>query len=66
MLRANEFPADHPAMTMALTPDQVADLLVDAIDAERFLVLSHPELGNSLADKAADYDAWIDGMSPRA
>jgi NAD(P)-dependent dehydrogenase (short-subunit alcohol dehydrogenase family) len=62
MLRANEFPADHPAMTMALTPDQVADLLV----AERFLVLSHPELGNSLADKAADYDAWIDGMSPRA
>jgi NAD(P)-dependent dehydrogenase (short-subunit alcohol dehydrogenase family) len=63
MLRSNQFPDDHPAMTMAVTPDEVADLLVAAIDAEPFLVLSHPGLATSLAAKADDYDGWIDQMS---
>lgn len=65
MLRSNGFPEDHPAMTMAWTPEQVADLLVEGIRAERFLIQTHPELGaGSLAAKAADYDAWIDQMGP--
>jgi NAD(P)-dependent dehydrogenase (short-subunit alcohol dehydrogenase family) len=67
MLRSNQFAADHPAMTMALTPEQVADLLVEAIDAEQFLILSHPGLEASLTMKAHDYEGWINQMSaPRS
>jgi NAD(P)-dependent dehydrogenase (short-subunit alcohol dehydrogenase family) len=65
MLRSNDFADDHPVMAMAWSPEQVADLLVEAIDAERFLVQTHPEQGvAALAAKAQDYDAWIDQMNP--
>jgi NAD(P)-dependent dehydrogenase (short-subunit alcohol dehydrogenase family) len=63
MLRSNGFAEDHPAMLMALTPEQVADLLVRAIDEERFLVLSHEGMGQSpLVAKGEDYDGWISMM----
>jgi NAD(P)-dependent dehydrogenase (short-subunit alcohol dehydrogenase family) len=63
MLRSNGFPEDHPAMTMALSPEAVAELLVRAIDEERFLVLSHEGMGASpLVAKGEDYDAWISLM----
>jgi NAD(P)-dependent dehydrogenase (short-subunit alcohol dehydrogenase family) len=67
MLRSNTFPDDHPVMAMAWSPEQVADLLVESIDAERFLIQTHPEQGvAALAAKAHDYDAWIDQMVPGA
>jgi NAD(P)-dependent dehydrogenase (short-subunit alcohol dehydrogenase family) len=59
MLRSNDFPDDHPAMTMAVSPEEVADLLVRAIDDERFLILSHEGNDASLIAKGTDYDAWI-------
>jgi short-subunit dehydrogenase len=60
MLRANGFPDDHPAMTSALMPEQVADVLVRGIAAEKFLILSTPRtLLDNLVAKAEDYDAWI-------
>jgi NAD(P)-dependent dehydrogenase (short-subunit alcohol dehydrogenase family) len=65
MLRANQFPEDHPVMAMAWSPEQVADLLVEAIGAEQFLIQTHPEFGSAaLASKAQDYDAWIGQMDP--
>jgi NAD(P)-dependent dehydrogenase (short-subunit alcohol dehydrogenase family) len=67
MLRQNGFPDDHPAMTMALTPEQVAEVLVKGIDAEKFLILSS-EMGGGgsvLASKGADYEGWIDMMGGR-
>ncbi len=61
MLLANRFPEDHPVLQAALTPEQVADLVVRGLDAERFLILDS-DLGTEvLAAKAADYDAWIAG-----
>jgi NAD(P)-dependent dehydrogenase (short-subunit alcohol dehydrogenase family) len=63
MLLANQFPDDHPVLKLALTPEQVADLLVDAIDDERFLVLDTPSAIDGLTARAADYDAWITRMS---
>jgi hypothetical protein len=61
MLRSNGFADDHPVMTAALTPEQVADLLVKGIDAEKFLILSVPGGEQALVAKATDYDAWIAG-----
>jgi NAD(P)-dependent dehydrogenase (short-subunit alcohol dehydrogenase family) len=63
MLLANQFPDDHPVLKLALTPEQVADLLVDAIDDERFLVLDTPSAIDGLTARVADYDAWINRMS---
>lgn len=45
-----------------LEPDDVADAVVDAIDAERFLILPHPEVLTFFQRKAMDYDRWLAGM----
>lgn len=45
-----------------LEPDVVADVVVDAIRAERFLVLPHPEVQTYVERKAADRDRWLAGM----
>jgi hypothetical protein len=41
-------------------PEDVADAVVAAMDAERFLILPHPRVGDSFLRKATDYDAWLD------
>jgi NAD(P)-dependent dehydrogenase (short-subunit alcohol dehydrogenase family) len=64
MLRSNGFPEDHPVMKMALTPAQVAQILVDGIAAERFLTLPPGTTAQSLVNKGTDYDAWLDSTAP--
>lgn len=59
MLLSNDFPMDHPVLKTAATPEQVADRLVAAIDAERFLILDSGLGLDSLAAKASDYEQWI-------
>ena len=63
MLLSNDFPEDHPVLSMAMTPERVADLLVRAIDAEEFLIVESETARSALAAKARDYDAWIDATS---
>jgi NAD(P)-dependent dehydrogenase (short-subunit alcohol dehydrogenase family) len=45
-----------------LEPEEVADAVIDAIDAERFLILPHPEVLTFFQRKAMDYDRWLAGM----
>lgn len=45
-----------------ISPHDVADLVVQAIVDETFLVLPHPEVLTMFRQKAADYDRWIAGM----
>ena len=45
-----------------ISPREVADLTVQAIIDETFLVLPHPEVLTIFRQKAADYDRWIAGM----
>ena len=45
-----------------LEPDAVADVVVDGLDAEKFLILPHPEVAEYFQRKANDYDRWIAGM----
>ena len=46
----------------ALTPEEVAGTVVEAIRDERFLILPHPEVGEFFQRKATDYDRWLRGM----
>jgi NAD(P)-dependent dehydrogenase (short-subunit alcohol dehydrogenase family) len=43
-------------------PAEIADLLVEAIGDERFLILSHPEIQRYFEGKASDHERWIAGM----
>lgn len=45
-----------------MDPLDVADVLLDAIEAGRFLALPHEQVGAMYAQKAADPDRWIAGM----
>lgn len=45
-----------------LAPLDVADRVLEAIEAERFLVLPHEEVREFVHRKAADHDRWIAGM----
>jgi NAD(P)-dependent dehydrogenase (short-subunit alcohol dehydrogenase family) len=46
----------------ALEPDQVADIVLQGIRDENFLILPHPEVAEYFGRKAADYDRWLKGM----
>ena len=46
----------------ALEPEQVADVVVEGLRDERFLILPHPEVKEYVQRKAADPDRWLRGM----
>ena len=46
----------------ALEPDQVAEVVLNGIRDEKFLILPHPEVAGYFTRKAGDYDRWIKGM----
>ncbi|KAA1380901.1 SDR family oxidoreductase [Aeromicrobium fastidiosum] len=45
-----------------VTPLDVADVLLEALEAGTFFALPHPEVGTMYARKAADTDRWVSGM----
>jgi NAD(P)-dependent dehydrogenase (short-subunit alcohol dehydrogenase family) len=45
-----------------MTPDRVAALTVEAVLADRFLVLPHPIVLDMYRQKGSDYERWIAGM----
>ncbi len=42
--------------------EEVVDIVVRAIDQERFLILPHPQVQEYMRRKTADYDRWLNGM----
>jgi NAD(P)-dependent dehydrogenase (short-subunit alcohol dehydrogenase family) len=46
----------------ALTPDQVADAVVQGLAEERFLILPHPEVTTYFQHKASDNERWLRAM----
>jgi NAD(P)-dependent dehydrogenase (short-subunit alcohol dehydrogenase family) len=46
----------------SLTPEAVADMVVEGLADERFLILPHPEVAEYFRRKASDYDRWLRGM----
>lgn len=59
MLLSEGMPEDHPMLQNVATPEQVADRLVNAIEAERFLILDSQLGQDLLTAKADDYEQWI-------
>jgi NAD(P)-dependent dehydrogenase (short-subunit alcohol dehydrogenase family) len=45
-----------------LEPEEVAEVVLEGIRAERFLILPHPKVGDYMARRGADDDRWIAGM----
>ena len=45
-----------------LEPDEVADAVVAGLDAEKFLILPHPEVAEYMRRKVADRDRWLKGL----
>jgi len=45
-----------------LSPDEVANYIVDGMTEGRFMILPHPEVATYFQRKASDHDRWIAGM----
>ncbi len=45
-----------------LAPDVVAGMVVEAMDRETFLILTHPQVLDYMKRKVTDYDRWLRGM----
>ena len=55
---------DRAALAVAaagtiIEPSEVADAVVEGLEAERFLILPHPEVAMFQQRKAADPDRWL-------
>lgn len=45
-----------------MSPEAVADVVVEGLVAETFLILPHPSVKEYIQRKANDYDRWLGGM----
>ena len=43
--------------------NEVADIVIEGLGRESFLILPHPEVGTYMQRKTADYDRWLKGMN---
>ena len=44
-------------------PEQVADVVIEAIADGRFLILPHPQVAEMYAGRAENPDRWLKGMN---
>jgi NAD(P)-dependent dehydrogenase (short-subunit alcohol dehydrogenase family) len=49
-------------IAVIIEPEQVADDVIEAMRAERFLILPHPEVGRYMRNRGTDHDRWLTGM----
>jgi hypothetical protein len=47
---------------LVLEPLQVADVVMEAVGDERFLILPHPDVLEFFRRKGSDYERWLRGM----
>jgi hypothetical protein len=43
-------------------PPEVARIVIEAMEAERFLILSHPQVQEYMQRKASNPERWLTGM----
>lgn len=46
-----------------MEPEDLAEVVVEGLNAERFLILPHPEVLEYMRRKTSDYDRWLVGMN---
>ncbi|MBV1865439.1 MAG: SDR family oxidoreductase [Rhodobacteraceae bacterium] len=57
--KAGEMPEDAPNV---LSPEVVADVVVEGVRRECFLILPHSDVAKFIRFKSSDYDRWLDTM----
>jgi NAD(P)-dependent dehydrogenase (short-subunit alcohol dehydrogenase family) len=45
-----------------IEPEEVADVVIEALAREQFLILPHPSVHTYMQRKAGDYQRWLGGM----
>jgi short-subunit dehydrogenase len=45
-----------------IEPEEVAEVVVEGLRQERFLILPHPEVATYFRNKAENHDRWLGGM----
>lgn len=45
-----------------MSPEGIADHVIEGLESQRFLILPHPQVLTYLQRKTADYDRWLKGM----
>ena len=45
-----------------MAADEVARIVIEAMEAERFLILSHPQVHEYMQRKASNAERWLTGM----
>ena len=69
--RQNARPSNRPAFGRGggqasqdgvLEPEELAEVVIETLREERFLVLPHPDVLTYFQRKASDYDRWLSGM----
>ncbi len=64
MLIGSSGGSDLPALLEgSVSPDEAAEAVLRGVEAERFLILTHPEVLQYVQRKASDPDRWLRGMS---
>lgn len=53
---------DYSDRDGVISPEQAAAAVVEGLDKEAFLILTHPEVEAYRQHKAANYDRWLGGM----
>ena len=54
---------DVASVNGILEPEQVAEAVIQGLEAEKFLILPHSQVAEYMQLKAADRDRWIAGMN---
>ena len=62
MLRQGDAASQPQNLDGVLTPDEVAESVVQGLAEEKFLILPHPVVLTYMQRKTADYDRWLGGM----
>jgi hypothetical protein len=62
MLRAGGGQEQPQNLDGVLSPDDVAEAVVNGLEAESFLILPHEIVRTYMQRKTADYDRWLGGM----
>lgn len=46
-----------------MEPDEVAAIVIEHLERDAFLILTHPQVHDYLQRKTSDYDRWVGGMN---